>query len=268
MIVEVSNIAPNPCAAAVSTATSIGSTTASRSYSVRRNPLRSGDTGQSRPPAANDYGRTFRTPQKRRPRRSTALTDAELLAVVSAWEVAAELGIPFDRGGLWVTIRWADTRWARLTPAEATSRFMKRLREGLSRRAGRRLDLVYIAVHEQSDTAGIHSHILLHIDGVPADVPLLDVMLPHYAGATTATAVKAEPVRDRGALIYAVKGCCRAYLEELLDPLTDEEQAILRSRSDQQGEIWGNRINISDRLEQPRPVDMRQKPAAWALDAA
>jgi hypothetical protein len=268
MKVEVSTTAPNPCAAAVSTATSIGSTTASRSYGVGTSPLRSGDTGQTYPPAANDdAGRSIRTPQKRRARRSTALTDAELLAAISAYEVAAELGIPFDRGGVWLTVRWADTPWASLTPAEATSRFMKRMREGLSRRAGRRVELTYIATHERSDDAGVHSHILLRISGVPADVPLLDVLLPHYVGATTTTAVKVEPVRDRGALVYALKACDRAYLEELLGPLTDKELAILRTRSDQQGEIWGNRVNISDRLEQPRPAIV-QKPARWALDAA
>ena len=262
-MIEASTTASNPCAAAGLNPANIGGIAASRSYSVATNPLRSGDTGQSCPPAANDYGRT---PQKRRTRRSTALTDAELLAVVSAWEVAAELGVPFDEGGFWITCRWGDTRWAHLTPAEATSKFMKRMREGLSRRAGRRVQLVYIAIHEKSGTAGIHSHILLRIDGVPADVPLLDVMLPHYAGATTTTAVKAEPVRNRGCLLYAAKACDRTYLEELLE-LTEKEREALQARSDQQGEIWGSRINISDRLEQPRPAIV-QKPAGWALDAA
>jgi hypothetical protein len=261
-MVEASTTASTPCAAAMLNPANTGGIAASRSIDVKcLLPVpRTTRRIQSDIAANDDGGRIIRS--SRKPSRiSTGLTQEEVAAAVLGWALA------FDRGGLWITARWADTRWAHLTPAKATTGFMKRLREGLSRRAGRRVGMVYVAVHEKSEANGLHTHALLRLDGVPDDVQI-ERLIRHHAGAVYDDAVKAEPFNDRGVLTYMLKGALdREHLLQQLGTLTRGERTILETRSRDQGVVPGNRLSISINLRGPRS-DIVQKPAGWALDAA
>jgi len=267
-MIEFSTTASTPCAAAVLNPANSGAIAASRSIDVKRSlPVpRTTRRIQSDIAANDDAGRIIRS--SRKPSRiSTGLTPAEVTAAVLGWALAAENGRPFTGGGMFLTIRWLGTRLAELTPAGATTALFKRFRERLSREVGGRVEMIIIAVHERSETNGLHTHVLLRLDGVPDDVPV-ELLLRHHAGAVYDDAVDVRPVNDRGALVYLLKGAVdRPHLLLQLGKLTRGEEKILRTRSNDQGIVPGNRMSISTSLREPRPAIV-QKPARWALDAA
>ena len=269
MIVEVSTITATPCAAAVLKAANAGEIVAPRTIGVSCPLPVPGSTGeiQSHFPANDDADGAIRTPE-RRSRTSTGLTQAEVTAAVTGWALAAANGRSFTKGGLFITGRWESTRLAGLTPANATTVFFKRFRERLSREVGSRVEMIFIAAHERSEVNGLHTHAVLRLDGIPDNVPV-ELLIRHHAGALYTDAVKVQRVNDRGPLVYLLKGAVdRPHLRQQLGQLTKGERKILRTRSRNQGIVPGNRMSISTSLREPRTDWTRQKPAAWALDAA